>query len=500
MNIIVEFFGNNVYALQVVIPLVTAGLCALTKCGRTAWVLATGASWLVFIVAIAIVASIQMTPEALYEMGGHKPPMGIEYRFDPLNSFVLLLVAFAGAVMMPYAWKSIGKEVEKSKQSLFCSMYLLCLAGLLGIVSTNDIFNVFVFLEISSLSMYTLIAMGRDRRALLAAFEYLVLGTIGATFFLIGVGFLYIMTGTLNMTGIAEHLQDVSDPRPIQAAFAFITLGLGLKIAMFPMHIWLTNSYAYAPSFVTSFVGSTATKVSIYVFLRVIYTVFGYEYAFQESPFGVVLAVLAVAGILVGSLTAVFQNNIKRLFAFSSVAQLGYMTMGIALATHTGLLASTVHLANHALAKGTLFLAVGAVYYRVGGVRMADFRGIASQMPWTMAAFVIGGLSLIGVPGTAGFISKWYLLQGLIEEGWWLIVAVIILSSLLAVIYIWKIVEVAWFSSRPDGAPAVKEVPIAMQVSLWIFALANIYFGFETSYTVGLADTIASSLLSGSGK
>ncbi len=482
-------------ALIVIIPLLAALISALMPRGKLAWGVATLACVGSFASAFAVLLLVEGGGVVTYAMDGWAPPIGIEYRIDQVNAFVLLLVSGIAAVMMPFAYASVGHEVAGEKQSSFYSLVLLCVAGLLGIVATNDIFNIYVFLEISSLAMYALIAMGDSRRALTAAFEYLILGTIGATFILIGVGLLYMMTGTLNISDMAVRLADVPDTRPVEAAFAFLTLGLALEIATFPLHIWLTNAYAYAPSFVSALLAATAAKVSFYLLLRFALGLFGPAFSFEAMPLEEIVVVLGVAGVVVGSLVAVFQEDVKRRLAFSSVAQLGYMLLGFGLATVLGLSAATLHLFNHALAKGALFLALGCVYYRIGSVRLSDMAGIGKQMPWTLMAFVIGGLSIIGVPGTAGFISKWFFLKALLEGPYWPLVVVVLLSSLLAVIYIWQVVEQAVFASRPKGARAVREAPWSMQLSLWALVIANIYFGLDTRFTIGWAERIAGYLL-----
>src|SRR5690606_22406868 len=230
----------------------------------------------------------------------------------------------------------------------------------------------------SSIAQYALIAMGRDRRSLTAAYQYLIMGTIGMTFLLIGIGFLYIMTGTLNMADLAERLPAVADTRTVQAAFAFIPVGVGLKLALFPLHLWLPNAYTYAPSAVTALIAATATKVAVYVLLRFFFTVFG------EPPLTELLLPLALLGVAIPSIVAVFQRDAKRLLAYSSVAQVGYMLLGISIVTVTGLTATMLHLFNHALIKGALFLALGCVAYRIGSTSIERMAGVGRQMPWTM--------------------------------------------------------------------------------------------------------------------
>ena len=362
---------------------------------------------------------------------------------------------------------------------------------------TGDVFNVFVFLEISALASYAAISMGRDRRALSAAFTYLVMGTIGATFILIGIGFMYMMTGTLNMQDLAERLPEAADTRTIRAGFAFLTVGIGLKLALFPLHLWLPNAYAYAPSVVSAFLAATATKVALYIWLRFLLDIFGIEFSLGAMPLDGILMILGVAGMLSASLVAVFQQDVKRMLAYSSVAQIGYMVLGISLASQTGVTAAILHLFNHALMKGALFLALGMVVYRLGSATLDDIAGLGRRMPWTAAAIVVGGLSLIGVPPTAGFISKWYLVLATLEQGYWPLAVLILLASLLALIYVWRVVEKAYFADAGEAADEVCEAPLSMLLPVWVLVIANLYFGLDTGLSVGVATNAAAQLIGG---
>lgn len=494
-----KFIASNLPALQVVIPLLGALLAAFARGGVTGWAIALAVSWLMPPVAIAMLLQVLDTGVISYHLGGWAPPIGIEYRVDLLNAFVLVLVSVIGAVIMPFARQSVAQEIDGDRQSWFYAMYLLCLAGLLGITITGDAFNIFVFLEISSLATYVLIALGKDRRALLSAFQYLIVGTIGATFYVIGVGLLYIVTGSLNIADVAARLGPVmaETPRPVIAALAFLTVGLSLKLALFPLHVWLPGAYAHAPSMATAFLAGTATKVAIYVLVRFFFSVFGVEFTFRSFPVGEVLLVLSVAAMFVASLMAVFEQNAKRMLALSSVAQIGYITLGISLANLAGLTGGLVHIFNHAIMKTALFLSLGAIVYRMGSVRLSDLAGIGRQMPWTIAVFVICGSGLVGVPGTAGFVSKWYLAMGALEKGWWPLVFLIVASSMLAVFYIGRVIEIAWFREPSELAAKAKDPPLSMLVPMLVLAAATIYFGFETQASAGLASQIAASLLGG---
>lgn len=486
----------HLQVLIVVIPLLAAPLLSLLRGSNAPWLLATAVSWTLLAIALWLVGQVQLNGPLDYALGGWAAPWGIAYRLDATNAMVQLLVTMVAAVALPYARLSAAREIDPEQHPGFYAAVLLLLAGLLGITATGDAFNVFVFLEISSLATYTLIALGRDRRALTSAFRYLIMGTIGATFFLIGVGLLYVLTGTLNMADLAERLPAVAATRTAHTAAAFLVVGVCLKLALFPLHLWLPNAYAYAPSAVTALVAATSTKVAAYVLIRFLYTIFGIDFAFGQLPLAQILMVLAVIGMLVASAVAIRQPDAKRLLAYSSVAQIGYIVLGLAMGSVLGLTAALLHMFNHALMKGALFMALGCVAWRLGSTRVDQLKGLGRDMPWTMAAFVVGGLSLIGVPLTAGFISKWYLVLAALEQGWWALIVAILVSSLMAVAYIWRIVEMAYFQ-QSESRDRTREVPLGLLLPTWVLVLANLWFGIDSSLTIGIADQAARALIGG---
>lgn len=491
--------ADQLPALQVVIPLLGSLLCAFLMRGTIAWFITLIVCSILPIISAALLIKVSMSGPISYAMGGWEPPWGIEYRVDMLSAFMLFLISIIGAIIVPYARKSVGQEIDSDKQPWFYALYLLCIAGLLGIAITGDAFNAFVFLEISSLSTYAMIALGRDRRALLAAYQYLIVGTIGATFYVIGVGLLYTVTGTLNLVDMAHIVGEIGNTRPVRAALAFLTVGISLKLALFPLHVWLPNAYAYAPSVTTALLSATATKVAIYLLLRFFFTVFGVGLVFKDLPVPEILLGLSLAAMFGASIVAVFQENIKRMLAYSSVAQIGYITLGISLANQDGLTGGIVHLFNHAMMKAAMFLVLGAVVFRIGSCKIDDMAGLGKRMPLTMAAFVIAGLGLIGVPGTAGFISKWYLASGAIDQGQLWIVFLLVISSLISVVYIGRVVEVTWFRPLSEKAKEAKEPPFLMLVPILVLAAATIYFGIETELSRGVASDAARVLLGAGG-
>jgi len=489
---------HHLPALQVVLPLLAAPCCVLLHRARWAWWLTLTVSVISFAITLGLLRQALVGGTVSYFLGGWAAPWGIEYRIDELSVFVLLVISTINVVAIVYARASVEQEIDSDRIYLFYTGWLLSLTGLLGMTVTADAFNLFVFLEISSLSGYLLVSLGNDRRSLTAAFQYLVVGTIGATFILIGVGLLYMMTGTLNMIDLAARLPQVMHTRTVLVALAFLVVGIGIKLALFPLHLWLPNAYTYAPSAVTVFLAGTATKVGVYVLYRFIFGVFGVQFSFGAVHLQHVFLTLAILGILGGSIVALYQTNAKRILAYSSIAQVGYMVAGIGLASITGLTSSILHLFNHALMKAALFMALGAMFYRLNSVMLDDLEGIAQRMPWTMAAFVAAGLSLIGVPLTVGFVSKWYLILAALERGWWWLAGVVLVSSLLALVYIWRIAEVAYFKPLSQTGPAVTEAPMGLLAPMWALIVLNFYFGIDASFTTTVASRAAAMLL-GSG-
>lgn len=495
--------AQHLPALQVVLPLISAPVAVLLRRGGLAFGIVTAAAWLAFAISVGLWLQLNQMPSGSfisYHIGNWAPPWGIEYRVDQLSSFVLILVSASAAVVLPYSRASIEREIPRESHYLYYAMFGLCLAGLLGITITGDAFNVFVFLEISSLSTYVLIALGRDRRALAASFRYLIMGTIGATFFVIGIGFLYLMTGTLNIADMAERLRGVENPRPILAALAFLTVGVSLKLALFPLHQWLPNAYAYAPSAVTAFLAATATKVSVYVLIRFYFSVFGESLVFHKLPLPEVMLALSVIAMFVANAMALSQDNLKRLFAYSSVGQIGYITLGLSFDSVSGLTASIIHLFNHGVAKAAVFLLIGCIVFRIspqGSLAAPSFdqlKGLSRRMPLTCFGIVVAGLSLIGVPGTGGFISKWYLILAAMEKQQFWLVGAILLSSLLAVAYVWKFVEAAYFNPPKENS-SYQEAPLSMLIPAWILVAATVWFGLDTSFTVDTALDAARNLV-----
>ena len=470
-------------ALQIILPLLAAPLCTIFRLPRVTWGIAMVVGVLCSFNAIAILEQVQSSGTIIYALGGWAAPWGIEYRIDDANAFVLVIISVINVFSILYARTSIPAELSEDRISWLYTAWLLCFTGLCGITISGDVFNVFVFLEISSLSTYVLVSFGTDKRALTAALRYLIVGTVAATFYVIGIGLLYALTGTLNMADLAQRLPEVTAQRTVLVAFGFITVGLSIKMALFPFHTWLPNAYAFAPNAVTAFLAGTATKAAIYVFMRLVLTIFPAGFFANSTIAYLIILAVGILGAFVASTIAFFRQDLKQMFAWSSIGQIGYMAIGLGLATSAGVAASFLHLFNHALMKTAVFMAIGCLFVATGSTTLNSLKNAGKIMPWTSAAILIGGLSLIGIPFTTGFVSKWYLVTAALELDMWWLAALVLAGSLVTAAYVWKFVETAYFRTDSNTTYTRSEAPLSLLIPTWILVIANIYFGINAQFT-----------------
>ncbi|HSQ13086.1 MAG TPA: monovalent cation/H+ antiporter subunit D family protein [Candidatus Deferrimicrobium sp.] len=418
-----------------------------------------------------------------YHLGSWAPPLGIEYVLDPLAAFMALVVTVSGLLSLVYFSPALRHEVPDRFVTAH-ALALVFLAGLFGMIVTGDLFNLFVFLEIASLSAYALVAIG-DKQAPVAALRYLILGSLAGSFYVLGVGFIYFVTGSLNMADVAQRLAPLYQSRAVVAAAILIALALALKMALFPFHLWLPDAYTYAPSAVAGLIPPVATKVAAYVMVRVFLGVFQPSFGFDRVALLPVVSWLAAAGIIYGSVMAIAQSDLRRMLAYSSVSQIAYVGLGLGMGNSLGLIGALLHVVNHAAMKACLFFVAGTVRQRTGQVQISNLTGLGRTMPWSMAAFTIAALSMIGVPPAAGFFSKWYLMLGALELANPWFVTVILLSSLLNAVYFFRVVENIYVKTTTvPGATVGAEAPPAMLAPTLITAAAVLVLGLANSVIV----------------
>ena len=444
---------------------------------KSCWFISFATILVQFVMALFILHHVLSVGTITYWLGGWAPPWGIEYVVDALNAYVLVILLFLALVCVMYSKRSIEHELPHQLVP-FYTIYQLLITGLCGITLTGDIFNMYVFIEITSLSAYALIA-SRGKIALKASFTYLVLGALGACFFLLGIGFLYAVTGTLNMRDLSLLLPHLYGNRVVQAAFGFFTVGLSIKMALFPLHTWLPDAHSFAPSEISAMLSGIIIEVSTYAFIRVCFSVYTLDFIMRYVPIFDILCWLSALGIIIGSILAIAQYNLKRMLAYSSVSQMGYIMLAVGLSTSThsalwgGLNPALMHILNHALMKGCLFLVAGAFIYKAELWDIVEFQGLGRKMPYTCFAFTLAAISMIGVPPSVGFVSKVYIIFASLEAGQFIFVAVMLFSTLLNLVYFWRVVEMLYMK-REEGeshsAPAKDEIPLSMLIPVLMLA------------------------------
>ncbi|MBW2107293.1 MAG: monovalent cation/H+ antiporter subunit D family protein [Deltaproteobacteria bacterium] len=472
--------------IVVVIPLISSFLCPLIGKLNRQWAY----FWAVFSLSLSALAAMRTLWTVItagtihYRLGGWLPPFGIEYVVDHLNGMMLVLVTMIALMVAIYSRRSVEKEIA-DRTVYFYTVFLLQATGFLGIVITGDLFNLYVFLEIASLAGYALIAVGEDG-APVATFRYIVMGTIGACFYLLGVGYIYIVTGSLNMADVHKLLPSLYHSRVVLTAVAFLLSGLAVKMALFPVHVWLPDAYTRAPSSASALIAPLMTKISLYVMVRVLFSVFVPRLSFELLPIGRIMVWAGVVAILAGAVMALAQKDFKRMLCYIVVAEVGYVVGGVGLANQTAIKGAILHILNDAVMTVGLFSVAGIVVYKTGRHRLVDFKGLFAKMPFTMSAFVVGALSIIGVPPTCGFFSKWYLLQGAIIAGQWAFVVALLVSSLVSVIIFFRVIEIGFgFHGLQDeeteheaNAPmSMDEAPLSMLVPTLTIATAILLIG-----------------------
>ncbi|HDS45492.1 MAG TPA: monovalent cation/H+ antiporter subunit D family protein [Methanomicrobia archaeon] len=446
---------------------------------KACFVISAATIFVQFVMSLFILNHVLTVGTIQYWLGGWMPPWGIEYVVDALNAYILVILLFLALLCVLYSKRNIEHELPH-KIVPYYAVYQLLITGLCGVTVTGDIFNLYVFVEIFSLAAYALIA-SRGKIALKASFTYLIMGAIGACFVLLGIGFLYSVTGTLNMHDLSLLLPPLYGNRVVQAAFVFIFVGLGIKMALFPLHTWLPDAHAFAPAEISALLSGIIIEVSTYAFIRITFSVFTLDFVTMYLPITTLISWVAAIAMIYGSVLAIAQYNLKRMLAYSSVANMGYIMLGVGLCTSTtlGLTPAMMHILNHALMKACMFLAAGAFIYKFDLWEITDFRGLGRKMPYTSIAFILAALAMIGMPPSVGFVSKVYLAIACLEAGQFPFIALIFFSTLLMVFYFWRVIEYMYIrvGEEEEKEVEIQEIPRSMLVPVVVLALLCFIMG-----------------------
>lgn len=423
-----------------------------------------------------------------YWMGNWAPPIGIEFVMDPLNSLLAVLITFI-SLMAAFFSRPFVKNEGWLHTGGYYTLFGLMTVGMCGMVITGDVFNLYVYLEVMSLSGYGLVALG-GRKSMIAAFRYLLIGTIGASFYLLGIGYLYAVTGTLNMADLAVRVVPFMGTPLFAMAIACFVIGFGIKMALFPLHGWQPDAYTYSHPGAAGLIAGIMSKIPAYALIRFLYYIFGTQNAVVSTALDII-GILGALGMIIGSVMALAQYDFRRMLAYSSVAQIGYIAIGLAMGNIYGFVGAVLHIINHAFMKCSLFLVTGAIQYRFGELNLYRLGGIAQKLTLTTVTLVLAAFSMIGLPPTAGFFSKWYLLLGAYEGGHYVYIVVLVISSLLNAVYFFRILEQIFVTK--DGALKDEEyrdsleLPFTMLMPIVLVGLGILALGF---YSVDIVELL----------
>jgi len=422
--------------------------------------------------------------EVRYVFSGWTAPLGIEWVADGLASVILVLLSVLGLLGVvftgPTSPKALGGRIVH-----YYTLILLFFSALTGIVFAADFFNIFVFLEVAAISSYALIGVAGGR-ALFAAFRYLILGTIGASIYLLGVSYLYAVTGTLNMADMADKLPFLLGSKALVGGLLFIFIGLGIKMALVPFHSWMPEAYAYAPDSVSPIMASLLTKIVLLAWVRIIYWVLNASIAIFDIPILQLVAVLGALAAVIGASLALAQRDIKMMFAYGGVSHIGIILIGIGQGNQTGFVGGIFYLLNDAVMQAALFFIAGVAFYQYGVRTIDDLGRVGKQAPWLTGSLIVVGLGMIGLPPTGGFFGKWNIILGALEADNYVSVAAVLLATLLTLAYFVKLFEGIFRQTSTRLDLQFGEFPLSFKMTLGVTSAAIMLLGLFSSPIVQL--------------
>ncbi len=419
-------------------------------------------------------------------IAGFKPPFGITLYYGPLAAFLTTLITLIGFVIWLYSYKFIIREPFEKYYMLF----MLLITGSTGIILTGDIFNMFVFMEITAIAAYSLTAFLRDKDGAEAAFKYLLIGSFASTFFLLGILIIYMQTGTLNLADIAIKMADVPMTIKIFVLVLFLT-GLGIEAEIFPLNGWAPDAYSQAPSPVGAVFGGIVVKAAIYALMRIVYLMFNFH---SVLHFFVIMGIITM---LVAEMAAMRQHQIKRMLAFSSIGQMGLVIIAFGLGTEPGVRAALFQMFNHALIKSLLFFAAGYLVFHSGSKHISALDGLGRDKPLTSFFFAFGALAIVGLPPFAGFWSKLYILLSVADAHLVTVIVLILFGAVIEIVYYLRVVSRLYF--KRETATDVRRTPASGLVAMGILAVVILFVGLYPNTVLDWLTPAAKELMNASG-
>jgi multicomponent Na+:H+ antiporter subunit D len=457
---------SSIIPLFVIVPLGGAFLVSILgrKFRRFPDCMGTIVTALSCILSLFAVRIVNVSGTLVYSVGAWRPPIGIAMVLDGLAAFMLVTVNVVAFAIAVYAINYMEKFTSKWK---FYTLFLLMLAGMNGVIATGDLFNLFVFLELASVASYALVAFGTEKHELEAAFKYAVMSTLGSLFILLGIVLLYAYTSSLNMADISAVIALQGQKNIVLMISAFFIMGFGLKAALVPFHAWLPDAHPSAPAPISAMLSGVLIKsLGVYALCRIFYNVIGID-----EKTSMLLMLLGTFSMVIGVFLAIGQWDFKRLLAYHSISQIGYVVLGIGLGTPLGILGGLFHLFNHSIFKSLLFLNSGAVEYATGTRDLQKMGGLAHRMPVTGTTNLFASMAIAGIPPYNGFWSKLIIIMACVQAGRFGYAFWAVLASVLTLASFMKVMKYAFFGTLKERWKAIQEVPIFMKVSMCTLAV-----------------------------
>lgn len=436
------------------------------------------------VVSILNLHNVVLHGEVRYVFSGWAVPLGIEWVADGLASIILVLLSMLGLLGVVFTGRTFPRALG-GRIVHYYTLILLLISSLTGIAFTRDLFNLFVFLEVAAISSYALVGVAGGR-ALFAAFRYLILGTLGASLYLLGVSYLYAVTGTLNMTDMVDKIPSLLSSKALMGGLIFMFIGLGIKMALVPFHAWMPEAYTYAPDSISPILASLVTKIALLAWVRIIYWVFTASTAINDIPILLLVQIVGVLAAVIGAFLALAQRDIKMMFAYGGISHIGIILMGIGQGNPTGFAGGVFYLLNDAVMQAALFFLAAIAFCHYGIRTIDDLGRIGKHAPWLTGSLIIIALGMIGLPPTGGFFGKWYIILGALEEGNYVSVAGVILSTLLTLAYFVKLFEGIFRQTSTRSDDQIGEIPLTFKLTLGITSAAIILLGLFSSPIVQL--------------